>query len=82
MIETDPFNYYCVDCKQRQTTHASLSYGIFICDLCAAKHQTELGPEVSCVIPLFTVPWDDYMIKFMNQGGNRTFHNFIVPYQI
>ena len=59
IIEADPFNVYCVDCKMSIVSHASITYGIFLCDKCAMRHRAELGSEKS-VIKAFTENWDEH----------------------
>ena len=35
IVTNNQFNAYCIDCYQRQSTHANITYGTFICEPCA-----------------------------------------------
>eukprot|EP00347_Sterkiella_histriomuscorum_P011089 403373795 len=82
LLDSDPFNMYCVDCKVNLSDHASLNFGIFICYACASIHHKELGQDVSYIMSLYSDPWDEYQGKFMQIGGNKNFYNFIKTYEL
>ena len=64
VLQADPFNYYCVDCKQNPATHASVTFGVLICENCATIHKGQLGMEKSYVKSLAEF-WYDYQLKFL-----------------
>ena len=63
---------YCVDCKKNVSTHASVTFGIFLCHTCATLHISELGMGRSYVKSL-TENWDAYQLKFLDptKSGNK-----------
>ena len=36
-IVRDPFNNFCIDCKQNKTSHAIIWLGAYVCGECATK---------------------------------------------
>jgi hypothetical protein len=69
-------------------THASVTFGIFICEECAEMHHQVLGPRISNIKSL-TKPsaiadanWDEYLLKFMEYGGNYQYREFMHYYNI
>ena len=74
---------YCVDCKLSIVSYASITYGIFLCDKCAIRHKTELGPDKS-VIKAFTDVWDDRAKKLISReiSGNKAFFDYMKDYQM
>jgi hypothetical protein len=50
----DSFNKFCVDCMHKQSTHALLAYGTFVCADCAKKHiEVFKGRSYSIVKDIF-----------------------------
>jgi hypothetical protein len=82
MLENDAYNTYCVDCKINISECCSLTFGIFICHGCALDHQKLLGAGISFLKSLASAEWDDYLLKFMINGGNKLFYEFINNYKI
>ena len=82
ILQSDPFNAYCLDCKENLADHASLTFGLFICGGCANKHKVELGLERSYIKSVFNENWDEYQLKIMELGGNKAFFEFIKYYGI
>ena len=35
IVDSDPYNKFCVDCFKGESTHANITYGTFICKDCA-----------------------------------------------
>ncbi len=76
MRDTDQGNIVCLDCKSNLATHASVTFGIYICEECAEMHQHILGSRLSYIKSLFKpsaiadANWDEYLLKFMENGGN------------
>ena len=43
LVESDPYNKFCIDCFINKSTHAIITYGIFICKNCAAIHHSHFS---------------------------------------
>ena len=82
ILQSDPFNVYCVDCKKNLSDHASITFGIFICQQCASDHIRELGMDKSYIKHLKREAWDSYQLQFMLEGGNKKYYEFITEYKI
>jgi hypothetical protein len=35
LLGKDTYNKFCIDCNRNESTHASITYGTFICGDCA-----------------------------------------------
>ncbi|OMJ73482.1 hypothetical protein SteCoe_27815 [Stentor coeruleus] len=73
-------NSRCVDCAVEPTEFASLTYGIFLCKLCADKH-VRLGEKTSLVKSL-SEDWIKEDVDMMKAGGNSKFILFLNGYNI
>jgi hypothetical protein len=60
LLMKDAYNKYCVDCNDRDSTYANITYGTFICDQCAKWHTSELGQHKSYIKPIYSDLWDEY----------------------
>jgi len=78
----NPYNKYCVDCQKNESTHASVTFGIFICATCAKIHDADLGKQKSYTKTLFQEEWDIFQLHIMTLGGNQPFYEFLQEYQI
>lgn len=78
--QKDSYNKFCVDCNKNESTHASVSYGILLCEECADFHRVHFGMENSYIKSLFDELWDEYQIKCMELGGNKVFWDFMKLY--
>ncbi len=80
----DTFNKFCVDCHHKQSTHALLAYGIFVCTDCAKAHATIFkGRSYSIVKDIFNEHWDDYQLESIAPGvaGNKAFFTYLQNYE-
>ena len=58
---TTPYNKYCLDCKNKQTTHCIDWLGVYVCEECANTHiDTFGGNQYSYVKDVYKEQWDDY----------------------
>lgn len=80
LLARDTYNKFCVDCNRNESTHASITYGIFVCQDCANAHIGLLGMEKSYIKPIFGDTWDSYQIKIIQLGGNKRLWDFFKQY--
>ena len=84
LLQGDPYNKFCVDCHHAQSTHACLSYGIFVCASCANIHTGVFGGRSrSQVKEVLAEQWDDIQLEAVAPGigGNKLFYNFVQEYE-
>ena len=60
LVTNNQFNAYCIDCYQRQSTHANITYGTFVCEPCAQVHLMYFGMHKHYVKEIFTEHWDPH----------------------
>ena len=58
---TTPYNKYCLDCKNKQTSHCIIWLGVYVCEECAQTHIDAFGGnQFSYVKDVYKEQWDDY----------------------
>ncbi len=86
--DSDQANLICIDCKSNLADHASVTFGVYICEECAECHAEILGPRVSYIKSLFknsrlaSAQWDEYSLRLMENGGNYRYRKFMLYYKI
>lgn len=68
LVQTDPYNRFCVECHHAHSTHAVLALGIFCCKECAKMIQSTLREQagiLSRVKEVLAEWWDDMQLKAM-----------------
>ena len=65
-----PENMICADCKQKGTSWASLSFGVFICLNCSGVHRS-FGMQVTRVRSIRLDSWTLADCKIMENIGNK-----------
>lgn len=67
LLTMDPYNKYCVDCHKNESTHASISFGTFICEQCASTHKVYLAGK-SYIKSITAEAWDEYQLRSVSKG--------------
>mmetsp|Transcript_30700 Transcript_30700/g.22779 ORF Transcript_30700/g.22779 Transcript_30700/m.22779 type:complete len:128 (-) Transcript_30700:182-565(-) len=83
IVKSNPYNFYCQDCKESPSQFGNVTFGVFICPSCADVQRSILP---FCTIKhLIKEPWADTEIDFFrpeNRGGNQSFFDFLAKYKL
>jgi len=74
-------NALCFDCGTENPKWASINNGILLCLKCAGIHRG-FGLQISTIRSLQVDSWTEKQIKYLSQGGNIRFKNFLAEYNI
>ena len=67
-----PYNKYCIDCKNKPTTHCIVWLGSYVCEDCAQVHLGAFGGnQYSYIMDVYNEQWDDYQLRSVCLGGNQ-----------
>lgn len=76
----DNDNQFCADCNKNEFEYLSINNGVCICKDCAEQHK-KLGHQCSFVRK-YDDKWDDYLLKYIQKGGNTRFKAFTKEYNL
>ena len=74
-------NGFCFDCGTENPKWASINNGILLCLKCAGIHRG-FGLQISTIRSLQVDSWTEKQVKYLSQGGNFRFKNFLAEYKI
>lgn len=74
-------NTVCFDCGTENPKWASINIGILLCLKCAGIHRG-FGLQISTIRSLQVDSWTEKQVKYLSQGGNDRFKNFLSEYKI
>ena len=76
----DEKNIFCIDCGIDKIDYVSINNGIIICSDCYEKHKN-FGYKIS-YLKSFSEKWDNYLLRFIQIGGNSKFFKFLYQYNL
>ena len=62
LVHEDQFNAFCIDCQKNRSTHANISFGVFICQDCAKFHMANFPMYESYIKNVFDECWDKFQL--------------------
>merc|ERR1712212_1038131 len=68
-------NNMCVECGKLNPQWVSLTYCIWICIECSAKHRV-LGSHISHIKSITMDKWTEKEVERVTHGSNRSFQDF------
>ena len=74
-------NTTCFDCGNENPKWASLNNGIILCLKCAGIHRS-FGLQISTIRSVQVDSWNEKQVKYLSQGGNNKFKEFLSEYKI
>jgi len=81
LLQREPGNGFCFDCKEANPGWSSVNHGILICTSCTSLHRA-LGSQVSLVRSVRLDIWTDKHMELMKVGGNAKLNTFFEKYNL
>lgn len=81
LCQEDQFNAFCIDCQKNRSTHANVTFGVFICQDCATFHIANFPMYDSYIKAVFDECWDEFQLRMVMQGGNKKFFEYMKSYE-
>ena len=78
-----PYNKYCIDCKNKPTSHFIVWLGSYVCEECAKIHIEAFGGNYNSYIKdVYNEQWDDYQLRSVCLGGNQPLFQILKEYGV
>ena len=74
-------NTICFDCSSENPKWALINNGILLCLKCAGVHRG-FCLQISTIRSLQVDSWSEKQVKYLSQGGNKRFKDFLSEYNI
>ena len=74
-------NTICFDCSSENPKWALINNGILLCIKCAGVHRG-FCLQISTIRSLQVDSWSEKQVKYLSQGGNKRFKDFLSEYNI
>ena len=74
-------NTICFDCSSENPKWALINNGILLCLKCAGVHRG-FCLQISTIRSLQVDSWSEKQVKYLSQGGNKRFKDFLFEYNI
>ena len=74
-----PGNGVCFECKQPDSSWASVTFGIYLCHTCSGQHRA-MGSHISFVRSCLMDTWTQPQLNLMAYVGNTLFEEYLAQH--